>query len=121
VDFVPLLALPILIVKIIDFLRYANARDRNGVVTQLLAWIGGVLGIWLVARSSFGGAVPIAGTTLNRLNAEAVVFVGMSVGSFGSLAFMDFRKAVDNSNSASLPTLLPTPGRHRIRNDEVCR
>ena len=46
VDFIPLAAALAIPVKFVDWLKYFKAKDTNGVVTQLLVWIVGVLAVW---------------------------------------------------------------------------
>lgn len=108
VEFVPVVAMLALIVKFVDFLRYAKARDINGVVTQLIVWASGVGGLLLVAQTQWAGMISVAGTPLSRLSFWSLVFAGLSVSSGASLV-KDTLKSVDNKNTSAIPTLLP-PG-----------
>lgn len=114
-DFVPFAAAGVLIIKLIDFIRYASARDINAVVTQLAVWIAGVLGVMLLANTAWARGLTVAGVPLSALGFWSQVFYGMSLSSTGSIV-NDFKKAIDNSNSAFVPTLLPTRyvGTHRV-------
>lgn len=107
-EFVPIVAMTALIVKLIDFLRYAVARDRNGVATQITAWAGGVIVFLLVAQTAWADGIPIGSRPLSRLSVWSLVFAGMTLGSMGSV-IKDTLKSVDNHNSSVIPTLLP-PG-----------
>lgn len=103
-EFVPLFALPLLVKKGVDFVRYLTNGDRNGYVTQLVAWAFGVAAVMLYAHANW--AVPVGGATLDRLNVWSQIAVGLNLGSIGSFA-QDLLKAVDNHNTAKIPTLLP--------------
>lgn len=118
VEFVPLLAMLSLVVKVIDFLRYAKNADWNGVITQLFTWLAGVVVLLLVAQTVWAATIPIGAIPLSKLGFWSVVFAGLSVASTASLT-KDTLKSIDNHDSAALPTLLGarsippagTPGR----------
>jgi hypothetical protein len=95
-----------LILKVVDFLRYAKARDYNGVLTQAITWVAGVVVLLLVAQTTWAAMISVAGVPLGKLGFWSVVFAGLTVSSGASLV-NDYRKALDNSNSAAIPTLLP--------------
>ncbi len=105
-EFAPAIAAIALIMKIIDFIRYARARDINGVVTQLATWAAGVVVFLLVAQTTWAEDIIIADRPMNVLGFWSLVFAGVSVASAASVA-KDTLKAVDSSNSAKIPTLLP--------------
>jgi hypothetical protein len=96
-----------LIVKVIDFLRYARAGDLNGVGTQVCTWVSGVVVLLLVSQTEWAARMDIGGFPLSRLGFWSQVFYGLSAASVASVA-KDTLKAVDNTNSAQIPTLLPT-------------
>ena len=106
-EFVPALAIVPLMFKVVDFLRYAKNRDANGVFTQLIAWIAGVVVLLLVAQSTWASTITLAGVSLHRLGFWSSVFAGVVMSSAAS-TLADLRKTFDNSNSAAIPTLLPT-------------
>jgi hypothetical protein len=106
-EFVPTLAMLALTVKVIDWLRYLRAGDMNGVLTQLAAWVAGVLVVLLVAQTAWSDGIQVGGTNLHVLGFWSLVFYGMSAGSGASLA-KDTLKAVDNTNSAAIPVLVPS-------------
>lgn len=112
-EFVPSVAMVLLIVKIIDFLRYARAADLNGVLTQLSAWVAGVLVVLLAAQTDWAGGIAIGNKSLATLGFWSLVFYGLSAGSGASLA-KDTLKAVDNSNSAAIPTLVPVQTKNAV-------
>ena len=42
-EFVPTAAMALLIVSIINFIKFIRAKDTNGLVTQLSVWVAGVV------------------------------------------------------------------------------
>lgn len=111
-EFVPAVAMLALILKVIDFLRYAKAGDLNGVLTQLITWVAGVLVLLLVAQTNWADGITIGDTVLSKLGFWSVVFAGLSLASTASLA-KDTLKSVDNSNSSAIPTLLDAGPQNR--------
>jgi hypothetical protein len=107
VEFLPALAMVTLILKIIDFLRYLRAGDVNGILTQLSTWVAGAAVVVLVAQTDWAPGIPVGDFNLSTLSFWSLVFYGMSAGSAASLA-KDTLKAVDNTNSAAIPVLIPT-------------
>lgn len=112
-EFVPLLVILATVKKIVDLARYVKAGDANGIVTQLLAWVAGSAVIALAAHTPWAAGLEFGGVALATLNIPAQIFVGIAVGSAGSLA-TDALKAADNSQSAALPPLVgpPSPSPH---------
>jgi hypothetical protein len=107
-DFVPAVAMLALVVKVIDFLRYTTNRDVNGVVTQLITWAAGIAAVTLVAHTTWANGIVVGGTALAKLGFWSQFFAGLSIAS-GASVVKDTLKAVDNHNTAAIPTLLP-PG-----------
>jgi hypothetical protein len=118
-EFLPAVAMMALIVKVIDFGRYARAGDINGVVTQLVAWAAGVIVLLLVSRTTWADGITVGDRALSTLNFWSVFFAGISISSAASLV-KDTLKSVDNHNSSAIPTLLPS-GPHRARRGEPAR
>lgn len=101
-----LVGLVALLVKTVDTLRFATAKQVNGVVTQLLAWAAGVGGVFIVAQTQWAAHISVGnGTTLAHQGAFSLVAIGLSIASSGSV-LKDVQAALDNSNSAALPPLV---------------
>lgn len=115
IEFVPIVAMAALTLKCIDFLRYLRAGDMNGVLTQLASWIAGVIVVLLVAQTDWADGVQVGDMNLATLGIWSLIFYGLSAGS-GASFVKDTLKAVDNSNSAAIPTLVPD--KHRPRDPE---
>jgi hypothetical protein len=113
VGFIPVLAMAALTLKIIDFVRYCRAADSNGITTQLASWFAGVVVVLLVAQTDWADGIAVGSMSLGKLGFWSLVFYGLSAGSAASVA-KDTLKAVDNTNSAAIPTLVPTGERKAV-------
>lgn len=85
-EFVPMLVLLATVKKVVDFVRYANARDINGIVTQTLAWIAGFLLVALTAHTAWADGIMFGGHPLAGLGLASQALAGIAVGSAASLA-----------------------------------
>lgn len=92
--------------KLVDTVKALRAGDVNIVVTQLAVWGAGVLVVWLGSETRWGDSIDINGVALTHLNTAEIVLLGMCLLSAGSVLY-DFKKAVDNTDSAAFPPLLP--------------
>lgn len=104
-DFIPTLALGLLVYTIINFLRYATNREWHGVGTIASAWVAGVIGVILAAQTDFASGISVGDESLATLNLWSLVFVGLTVASTGS-AFSDALGAVDTTRTTAKPPLL---------------
>lgn len=109
-EFIPVVAMAALILKLIDFVRYARGGDANGIVTQLATWFAGVVVVLLVAQTDWADGIAIGDMNLGTLGFWSLVFYGLSAGSAASFA-KDTLKSVDNSNSSAIPVLIPSSRR----------
>jgi ABC-type transport system involved in cytochrome c biogenesis permease subunit len=105
-EFLPVVAMAALTLKLIDFLRYCRGGDMNGILTQAAAWIAGVVVVLLVAQTDWADGIAVGDMNLSTLGFWSLVFYGLSAGS-GASFVKDTLKAVDNSNSAAIPVLVP--------------
>lgn len=104
-EFAPTLALAALVISIINFLKYVRSLDWNGVLTQLIVWVAGVVALVLAAATQFASGISVGDTTLDKLNGPGLIFVGLSLASIGSFA-TEIKKALDQSDSAAKPPLI---------------
>jgi len=104
-EFVPVLVMLATVKKLVDFVRYAKASDWNGVVTQLVVWVGGVAVVALAAHTEWAGGIEFGGVTLAGMGWASLILVGIFVGSAASTG-QDALKAVDGRQSESKPTLI---------------
>ncbi len=107
-DFVPIVVMLATVAKVVDFVRYLRVGDRNAIAVQVLAWAAGFGLVALAAHTPWAAGLDFGGFTLDRLNIASQLLAGIAVGSSAS-AFVDAKKAVDNSQSAAVPPLLGPP------------
>lgn len=105
-EFVPLAAALALALKLLDFVKYITAGDINAIATQGASWVSGVLVVFLLAATDFSAGILIGDVPLETLNAASLILLGLSLGSSGSVLY-DFKKAIDRTDSAVTPSLLP--------------
>lgn len=95
--------------KVLDVFKFAQASNWNGVTTQLAAWVSGVVAVLLGAQTDFAAGMQLGEFSLAELNFASQVFVGLLATSVLSIT-LDFRKALDNTDSAAMPSLTRLPG-----------
>lgn len=101
-QFVPLVVAAGLIAKVVDFVRFARARDVNAIAVQVLAWVSGVgVAAWL-AQTPFADQIMPG---LASMNFATQALVGIGLASAAGLV-ADGRKTFDNSQSAKVPPLV---------------
>jgi hypothetical protein len=105
-DFVPLVVMVSLVKKVVDFVKYAVNGDVNAIVTQIVAWLVGIGSAFLAANSDWARSIMINGQPLSSLNAWSLVFVGVVLASVAGFGW-DTVKAIDGTNSAQVPPLVP--------------
>ena len=103
--FVPMAVLVALVLKLTDLFKYAKNRDVNGAATIAFVWVAGFIGVWLFAGSAWADGLVFGEQRLDQLNLQSLVLVGFAIGSSAGVVF-DFKKALDNSDSAAVPSLL---------------
>lgn len=113
-DFVPVAVASAFVYTLVNLAKWARARDWSSVVTQLTAWVGGVLIAWVLSQSSFGEAVGQSIGLDGPANLFDIVLIGLAFGA-GASVIADGRKAIDRTDSAVTPNLLsgkvePAPG-----------
>lgn len=92
--------------KAIDFVRLlANfQKEKSGVVTQVLSWVGGIAAVMLYANSDYADTVVIGEKNLSAVGGVSLVLLGIVLGSMASAA-VDLKQAIDTTDSASKPKL----------------
>lgn len=93
--------------KLVDVLRFISARDINAVVTQVSVWLSAFAVALLAREAEPFSTVGILGSTFGDLDLAAVVLFALGLGSTAS-GVVDFKKALDGTDSAAVPPLLPT-------------
>jgi uncharacterized membrane protein len=109
IEFVPILVLGLVVYTLTNLLKYLRARDWNGVVTLLGAWVIGTIAVWIVGATDWASTVTVGGLkTLDMLSWAEKILVGLVITSVGSTVF-DLKKSFDNTDSAATPQLVPPP------------
>jgi ABC-type uncharacterized transport system permease subunit len=107
-EFVPVLAMALLVVSIINLVKYAKAKDWNGIATTLAVWLAGVIVVLLVSQTDFAAGITIADRTLDTYNFWSLVFIGLTLSSIGQFA-NEIRAALDNHDTTVKPPLVDSP------------
>lgn len=112
VTFTTVAALGAVIYTAVNLLKYLRAGNWNGVLTLLVAAVLGILiALWAANSDITGPLSPIeGGPTLADMDFGSLALFGVALSSTFSVV-TDFRKAFDNSDTASKPPLIPaSPG-----------
>ena len=106
IPIVGLVGLVALVWKVVDFIRLVanGSQSKSGIVTQLVAWVGGIMAVVLYAASDFASTVSIGDKPLDKLSFVTLVLVGMALGSIAS-ASVDVKQAIDATDSSVKPKL----------------
>lgn len=102
-EFVPILALSALVKKLVDFFKFLTNRDWNGAITMLVTWGAGIVALLVASQTDWADGINIGDKTLASLSFLSMVFVGMSVSSFGAVAGYDIPKSVGPTGQDKLP------------------
>lgn len=104
--FVPLVAMGSLVFTLINFLRFVTNKDGSSAITQLCAWVAGILVVVLVAHTDFASGVAIGDKTLDMIDGFGQVFVGLMASSLFGVVKVAIQ-AFDGNDSARVPPLVP--------------
>lgn len=100
-----LATLAALVWKVVSVIKLATGKDYTPVITQCLTWVAGVIAVLLAAQTDVAETVRVFGEmSLGQLDGWSQVLVGLTLSSVGSVAY-DYKKAFDNTDSASEPPL----------------
>jgi len=93
-----------LVLKFVDFLKYLKNWDGNGMVTILLGWVAGVAAVQLTRVTDWADEIKIGAETVDKLDFGSQLVLGLVATSVAAVIY-DFKKAVDNTDTASTPRL----------------
>lgn len=110
-EFVPTIAMALLVVAIINLVKFVRAGDINGFVTTLSVWIAGVVVTLLVAETDFAEGIEIAGRAMSEYNFWSLLFIGLTLSSVAQFA-NDIRGAIDNTTTTAKPHLVNNTTEH---------
>lgn len=83
-EFVPTVALSLLVVKLVDFGRAVTEGAWTTARTQVIAWVAGVIAVFLAAETDFAASIAVGEWSLASLNVFSQVLLGLTVASAGS-------------------------------------
>jgi hypothetical protein len=104
VDGITVVTLATVVWKLVELVKNLLHLRWDPVVTQVVAWVGGIAVVLLAAQTSVASSVQVWGTSLDSLNGASLVLLGLGVSSFGGAA-VEVKKALDNNDSGAQPTL----------------
>ncbi len=78
----------------------------NGLLTLLLGCAAGIGVVFLMANTAWSDQIQLGNQTLKSLPATSLIVLGLVITSLAAMLF-DAKKAVDRTDSASTPKLLP--------------
>jgi len=105
-DLTQLVALGSIAYTLVNFIRYVRVTDWSSVVSQLLAWGAGVCATILVAHTDLAAAFTFGGKNLGQIGWLAQFLVGLAAASSIGVVYQ-FTKAVDATQNAKVPSILP--------------
>jgi hypothetical protein len=107
------LVLGAFIIKGTDFVKYllaafksgTRAEGLNGLLTLILTSLAGVAAVFVFKDTQWAQDITIGKVNLADLSAGSSIVFGLVASSFGSVLY-DFKKAVDNTDTAKTPRVL---------------
>ena len=92
------------ILKLVDFIKYARNADWNGVLTLLTGWLAGLVAVFVFLQTEWADEITIGSETLDQLTVWSKVVFAFAASSVAAVLY-DFKKAVDNTDTASTPKI----------------
>lgn len=122
------LVLGALILKGTDFFKYLVAAFRrdsakegfNGLVTLMVTAVAGVVVVFVFKGTQWAAEITIGKMALADLNFWSSIVLGVVASSFGSVLY-DYKKAIDNKDTARCPRLVEHEGNREARPAAVNR
>ena len=104
--FVPLVEMGALVFCLVNFLKNLKAGLWSPVLTQLIAWVAGVLVVVFYAQTDWADKITFGDTALSSLNASSQIAIGLAASSIFGVVTQAI-KALDTSDSAKTPEMIP--------------
>ncbi len=121
------LILGALIYKITDLIKYAAAavfdtggsrkEGLDGLLSLGLSVAAGEVAVFLFRQTQWAGEIAVGQRTLADLSVGSMAVFGLVVTSIAASLY-DVKKAIDRTDTASTPRLLPEPEKNRRRRVE---
>lgn len=105
-EIVTVAGLTALVLKLVDVAKQLTAGATRPAITQAIAWAIGTAVAVLAAEADITAGMSLAEgmPPLGAMDLASLTLVGFSLGSAGGVV-VDFKKAVDNTDSAAVPPL----------------
>ena len=103
-DLTEIIALGSVTFTLVNFLRFALATDWSSMISQLLAWLAGILSSIVVAHTDLGDLIGFGATPISQLSVFSQILLGLAAASSISLVYQ-FKQAIDKNDSAVVPSL----------------
>ncbi len=104
-SFTPLVAVGTLVFTFVNFLTYLFSRNRNGVLTQGIAWAAGIAGIYIASATQYASQIRLGSHALSGMDPGTKIFLGLIATSILSTV-NEIKKAIDAKDSAEKAPLL---------------
>ncbi len=108
----PIALLSFVVFQLLNLVRYTRGgfagQGWNGTITIATSWLIGFAAAWMFGESDIGAALTIPGfaQTLGQMGLVDLVLAGLVVASAAG-AFNELKQALDRSDSAVKPHLVP--------------
>lgn len=102
----PLAAMGTIVFCLMNFLKSLTSKNFKAAVTQVIAWISGVITVALAAHTDYASGVSFGDLSLEKLNGPSQIFLGLIASSILGTVH-EIKKAIDTSDSAKQPPLIP--------------
>lgn len=96
------LAFGALVYTFVIFLKNLSAQQWGPAATQLITWLAGIGGMFVLAQTQFATGISVGGVALDRLDFWPTVMLGLMAAAPMSLLH-EFKKAIDRSDTAAVP------------------
>lgn len=102
-DLTVIIALGTFVYTLTNFVRFALATNWSSVLSQVLAWVAGIVSVLITAHSDLGRAISIGSEPLKDLSTGSQFLVGLTAASSISIVYQ-FKQAIDHTDSAVVPS-----------------
>jgi hypothetical protein len=88
----------------INLIRFATAGEWASAITQVLAWVSGVIAALIIAHTDLGAAFSFGSKSLSQIGWFSQCLVGLIAASTISVV-NEIKKAIDNTDTAAVPPI----------------
>lgn len=103
----PLAAIGTIVFTFVNFIKALTSKNFSAALTQVVAWLSGVVAVVLAAKTDLAAGLDLGSLSLDKLDGLTQVFLGVISSSILGTVH-EIKKAIDTSDSAAQPPLIPT-------------